>query len=247
MANEMKQRLRGKVALITGGSRGIGRAIAGTFAAEAASVFICGRNKADVEKAVDEIGKSGGAISGRAADIGQEDQVERIVRAAAAQYGKIDVLVNNASALGSRLPIAEYPSRAWEEVLRVNLTGLFLVTKRVLQLMLPRQRGSIINVSSGVGRVGKARWGAYAVSKFGLEGFTQMVAEEVHDFGIRVNAVNPGPTRTKMRAEAYPDEDPTKLPQPDEITEVFTYLASDDSVQITGKSLDAQDWTKPRN
>ena len=243
----MKQRLRGKVALITGGSRGIGRAIAGAFATEGASVFICGRHEASVEKAVAEIGKAGGAVSGRAADIGQEDQVERIVNGAAELYGRIDVLVNNASALGPRLPIAEYPSSAWEEVLRVNLWGLFLVTKQVVQLMLPRQQGSIINVSSGVGRIGKPRWGAYAVSKFGLEGFTQMLAEEVEDFGIRVNAVNPGPTRTKMRAEAYPDEDPMKLPQPDEITEVFTYLASDDSVQVTGKSLDAQDWTKRRN
>jgi len=101
------------------------------------------------------------------------------------------------------VPIAEYPEQAWEDVLRVNLTGLFLMTREVLQLMIPRRSGSVINVSSGVGKVGRARWGAYAVSKFGLEGFSQMVAEEVKEFGIRCNAVNPGPTRTDMRAEAW--------------------------------------------
>ena len=131
--------------------------------------------------------------------------------------------------------------------MRVNLTGVFFVTKEVLQIMIPRRQGSIINVSSGVGRVGKARWGAYAVSKFGLEGFTQMLAEEVNEFDIRVNAVNPGPTRTEMRAEAYPEENPMTLPTPDEITEVFSYLASDESLAVTGKSLDARDWKNHRN
>ena len=145
------------------------------------------------------------------------------------------------------MPIAEYPEAAWEEVLRVNLTGLFFVTKEVLQIMIPKRRGSIINVSSGVGRVGRARWGAYAVSKFGLEGFTRMLADEVKELGIRVNAVNPGPTRTEMRAEAYPEEDPMTLKMPGEITEVFIYLASDESAEESGQSLDAQDWKKPHN
>jgi NAD(P)-dependent dehydrogenase (short-subunit alcohol dehydrogenase family) len=247
MTSEVKQRLSGKIALITGGSRGIGRAVAAAFAAEGARVFICARNEGDIHLAIEEIRSKGGAIHGRAGDIGKLEDVKRVVRAAIDQYGGIDVLVNNASYLGPREPIASYPETAWEEALRVNLTGLFFVTKEVLQLMIPRRKGSIINVSSGVGRVGKARWGAYAVSKFGLEGFTQMLAEEVNEFGIRVNAVNPGPTRTEMRAEAYPEEDPTTLPTPDKVTEVFTYLASDDSSTVTGKSLDAQDWKDRRN
>jgi NAD(P)-dependent dehydrogenase (short-subunit alcohol dehydrogenase family) len=143
------------------------------------------------------------------------------------------------------MPIADYPLNAWEEVLRVNVTGVFLMTQRVLRLMMPQRNGSIINISSGVGRVGRPRWGAYAVSKFGVEGFTQMLAEEVKDFGIRANAVNPGPTRTEMRAAAYPDEDPLTLPAPEEIAPVFVYLASDASRAVTGKSFEAQEWSAP--
>jgi NAD(P)-dependent dehydrogenase (short-subunit alcohol dehydrogenase family) len=107
--------------------------------------------------------------------------------------------------------------------------------------MISRGQGSIINVTSGVGRVGRARWGAYAASKFALEGFSQTLADELKDTGIRVNSINPGPTRTAMRAAAYPDENPETLPRPDEITRAFVYLASDDSLGITGKTFEAQD------
>jgi len=131
--------------------------------------------------------------------------------------------------------------------LKVNLTAQFLVTKEVLRLMIARREGSIINVSSGVGRIGKARWGAYAASKFGIEGLTQLLAEEVKEFNIRVNAVNPGATRTEMRAEAYPEEDPLTLPTPNEITAVFVYLASPESIGVTGKSFDARDWLNKSN
>jgi NAD(P)-dependent dehydrogenase (short-subunit alcohol dehydrogenase family) len=244
MTIEGTRRLAGKSAFITGGSRGIGRAVAAAFAAEGARVFICGRNETDVRKSVEEIRQHGGVIDGQAGDVGRVDDVKRLVRALADQHGSIDVLVNNASALGPRVPIAEYPENAWQEVLRVNLMGLFLMTREVLQYMIPRRSGSLINVSSGVGKIGRARWGAYAVSKFGLEGFTQMVADEVKEFGIRCNAVNPGPTRTGMRADAYPEEDPMTLPTPEKITGVFTYLASDESAEMTGQSLEAQEWKR---
>jgi len=124
---------------------------------------------------------------------------------------------------------------------------MFGVTKEALRMMIPQKEGSIINLSSGVGRVGKARWGAYAVSKFGVEGFTQLLAEEMKEHNIRVNAVNPGGTRTDMRAEAYPQEDPLTLPAPDEITKVFVYLASPESEGVTGKSFEARDWLKKSN
>ena len=242
MASEASKRLDGKVALITGGSRGVGRAIAEAYAREDAKVFICARNQKEVDRVVSEIRRAGGQIDGSAGDIGKLEDVRRIVQTAAGEFGGIDVLVNNASLLGPRVHIASYPADAWEEVLRVNLTGLFFVTHLVLQIMIPRRQGSIVNLSSGVGRVGRARWGAYAASKFGVEGFTQMVAEEVKEFGIRANTVNPGATRTQMRAAAYPDEDPLTLPTPDEVTEIFTYLASDQSAGVTGKSLNARDW-----
>jgi NAD(P)-dependent dehydrogenase (short-subunit alcohol dehydrogenase family) len=242
MASSGEKDLLGKVALITGGSRGIGRAIASAFAQAGARVFICGRNRAALDQTLAEIRSSGGEIDGRAGDIGNADEAALIVGAALERFGSIDVLVNNASVLGARVPIAEYPVEAWEEVIRVNLNGLFYVTHEVLPVMLAQRSGSIINITSGVGRTGKARWGAYAVSKAGLEGFTQVLAEEVKGVGIRVNAVNPAGTRTQMRAAAYPGEDPMTLPTPAEIVPVFLYLASDLSAHITGKSLDAQDW-----
>jgi NAD(P)-dependent dehydrogenase (short-subunit alcohol dehydrogenase family) len=142
------------------------------------------------------------------------------------------------------VPIAEYPVSAWEDVVRVNLTGSFLMIQEALKIMIPQRSGSIINVSSGVGRTGRARWGAYAASKFGLEGLTQVLADEVRVFGIRVNTVNPGPTRTEMRALAYPEEDPMTLPTPDQVVPVFVYLASDASAAVTRQALDAQEWLK---
>jgi NAD(P)-dependent dehydrogenase (short-subunit alcohol dehydrogenase family) len=244
MASKEEQKLLGKVALITGGSRGIGKAVATAYAREGAAVVVCARKEADVQKAVAEIESFRARAYGCAGDVGKIEDAQRMVQRAAAQFGRIDILVNNASLLGPRVPIANYPVATWEEVLRVNLTGPFLMIQEALQIMMPQRQGSIINVSSGVGRSGKARWGAYAASKFGVEGLTQVVADEVREFGIRANAVNPGPTRTEMRAVAYPEEDPLMLPGPEAIVPVFVYLASDDSAAVTGQSLDAQDWLK---
>ena len=244
MASKDEQKLTGKVALITGGSRGIGRAIAAAYAREGAGVFICARGAADLHEVVAEIRSTGGKAHGRAGDKGDAAHAKAIVQEAVEEFGKLDVLVNNASLLGPRVPIAEYPVSAWEDVLRVNLTGSFLMIKEALKIMMPQRSGSIINVSSGVGRIGKARWGAYAPSKFGLEGLTQVLADELREVGIRVNAVNPGPTRTDMRALAYPEEDPLTLLTPEDIVPLFVYMASDDSSAVTGQSLDAQDWLK---
>jgi len=238
------EKLASKVALITGGSRGIGKAIALAYAREGAKVFISARRKENLADTVEEIRGAGGEANWHVADLTKTRDVKRLVREVIHSYGAIHILVNNASLLGPRETIARYPLAAWEEVVRVNLTGLFMVTKEVLEIMIPREEGTIINVSSGVGRVGKARWGAYAASKFGVEGFTQVLAEEVKARSIRVNAVNPGGTRTEMRAEAYPDEDPMTLPHPDEITGVFVYLATEESQGVTGKSFDARDWLK---
>jgi NAD(P)-dependent dehydrogenase (short-subunit alcohol dehydrogenase family) len=242
MASSGEKKLRGKAALITGGSRGIGRAIAGAFAQAGARVFICGRNQAVLDETMTEIRKGGGEIDGTAGDVGSVADARRIAAAALARFGATDVLVNNASVLGPRVSIAEYPFDAWEEVVRVNLNGVFFVTHEILPAMLARRTGSIINVTSGVGRTGKARWGAYAASKAGLEGFTQVLADEVKDAGVRVNAVNPSATRTRMRADAYPSEDPLTLPTPEQIVPLFLYLASDESVHMTGQTLEARDW-----
>lgn len=247
MTSVMNGELSEKVALITGGGRGIGKAIAAAYAREGAKVFICGREKTALAEAASEIRRKGGEISWRPTDIVQAGEVRKLVEEVCRVYGPVDILVNNASILGPRVPIAEYPLSSWEEVIKTNLTALFMVTQEVLKLMLPRKDGSIINVSSGVGRIGKAKWGAYAASKFGVEGLTQVLADEVKEHAIRVNAVNPGGTRTEMRAMAYPEEDPATLPKPEQIVAVFLYLASPQSRALTGQSLDARKWLKSKN
>jgi NAD(P)-dependent dehydrogenase (short-subunit alcohol dehydrogenase family) len=242
MASSDDKMLSGKGALITGGTRGIGLAVAEAYARAGARVFICGRNENSLAAALEKLRRTGAAGAGITGDIGDGADVERIADAALRHCGAIHVLVNNASMLGPREPIAVYPLADWNEVLRINLTGVFLITRAILPGMRRQRGGSIINVSSGVGRRGKARWGAYAVSKSGLEAFTQVLADEVSEFGIRVNSVNPAATRTAMRAAAYPLEDPQTLPLPEEIVPVFLYLASDESAAINGQSLEARDW-----
>ena len=242
MASSSEKKLQGKVALVTGGSRGIGRAIAAAYTNAGASVFICGRDQAAVDGAIDELRGDGGDIDGAAGDIGSSDDAKRLVQNALSRFATIDVLVNNAGILGPRETIADYPISVWNEVIRINLTGLFLITHEVLPIMLARRSGSIINVTSGVGRMGKAKWGAYAVAKAGLEGFTQVLADEVKSLGIRVNSVNPAATRTRMRAAAYPTEDPLTLPSAESNTPIFVHLASADSSGVNGQSLSARDW-----
>lgn len=243
MASDSDQVLLGKVALVTGGSRGIGRAIAEAYARAGAKVFICGRNTAHLGRAIEQI-REVGVIDGIAGDIGDERDVERIVQAAINHFGAIHVLVNNASVLGPREPLHQYPLAAWHEVVRINLTGIFLMVRAVLPIMFKQGTGSIINLSSGVAKKGRARWGAYAVSKAGVEALTQVLADEVSASGLRVNAVNPAPTRTEMRAQAYPSEDPLTLPTPDQILPIFLYLASDASAAVSGQSLESRDWLK---
>ncbi|HEX2386066.1 MAG TPA: YciK family oxidoreductase [Candidatus Binatia bacterium] len=244
MADKPAEKLSGKVTLVTGSSRGIGRAVALAYAKEGAKVFLCARNEAELERAASEIRAAGGEAAFAAIDLARDGAGERLVREVEHRYGALDVLVNNAGILGPRAPIATYPIDAWEEVIHINVTSTFAVTQAALRLMMARRQGSIINISSGVGRIGKARWGAYAVSKFAVEGLTQVLADELKDWNIRANAVNPGGTRTAMRAEAYPEEDPGTLPTAEEITPVFIYLASEQSAAITGQSLDARRWVK---
>ncbi|MFQ5656774.1 MAG: SDR family NAD(P)-dependent oxidoreductase [Candidatus Methylomirabilales bacterium] len=235
-------RLEGKVALVTGASQGIGKAVAAAYAREGADVIVTARGRERLEAAAVEIRKSGRGVVPLQVDVVDRQQVQGVAGEIKRQFGRLDVLVNNASLLGPRIPIFEYPEEDWERVIAVNLHGPFFVVKACLPLLSASGGGSIINVSSGVGRIGKPRWGAYAASKFGLEGLTQVLAAELQSLRIRVNAVNPGGTRTTMRAAAYPDEDPRTLPTPEQIAPVFVYLASDASHAVTGQSLEARDF-----
>jgi NAD(P)-dependent dehydrogenase (short-subunit alcohol dehydrogenase family) len=245
MTSTHQKKLINNVALITGATRGIGKAVAAAYLREGARVFICARNQQEVAATVRELryDNTDAQVDGCAGDVGKENDVCQIVDAVIERFQTIDTLVNNASLLGPRVALVDYPFGQWEDVIRVNLHGVFLLSQQVVKRMIARRHGSIINVSSGVGRVGRARWGAYAVSKFGLEGLTQVLADEVKEFGIRVNSVNPGPTRTEMRAEAYPEEDPLTLPTPEQITPIFVHLASAQSENVTGQMLEAQDWS----
>jgi NAD(P)-dependent dehydrogenase (short-subunit alcohol dehydrogenase family) len=234
-------KLKGKKALITGGARGIGRGVAEAYLREGASVLICGRNEINLKSACNEL-SGAGDIDYVVADIANKDEAAHLASVTAQRWKSLDVLVNNASILGVRAPIIEYPEDVWDEVVQINLNAQFYVTKAILPLL--SSGSSIINLSSSVGRKGKREWGAYAASKFGLEGMTQVLADELSDMEIRVNSVNPGGTRTDMRADAYPDEDPETLPTPEDISPVFVYLASDESADDNGKEFNARDWIR---
>jgi len=230
--------LEGKVAVITGASQGLGRALALAFAREGARVVINSRAEESVRPVAGEVESAGAEVLALAADVSVSADVERLVGATVERFGRIDVLVNNAGVLGPRVPIEEYPEEEWRRVIDANLTGPFLVSKAVIPRM--PEGGSIVNVVSGVSVEGRPEWGAYSVSKFGVEGLTQILGAELKERGIRVNAVDPGGMRTEMRAAAYPEEDPMTRITPEENTGVFLYLASDESQGITGERFKAQ-------
>lgn len=231
-------KLENKRAVITGGTKGLGRALAARFLAEGADVAICARNSKDLE-AAKKLAPEKRKVVAFPCDISNSTEVKTFAEAVLAEFGTVDVLVNNASRLGPRVPVAEYPLADWDEVVQTNINGTFFLTRLLIPSMMKRGTGCIINVSSSVGKAGRKHWGAYAVSKAGLEGMTQVLADELKSFNIRVNSVNPGPMATDMRRAAYPNEDQSTLRTPDQLTDIFVYLASQDGVGISGQSFDA--------
>jgi NAD(P)-dependent dehydrogenase (short-subunit alcohol dehydrogenase family) len=179
------------------------------------------------------------------ADVSKPRDIERIVATTLAQFkGQLDVLVNNASTIGpSPMPyLLDYPVEDFREVLDTNLIGPFLLIKNALPAMIERG-GSIINVTSDAGQIGYAGWGAYGISKFGLEGMSQTWASELEETGVRVNWVDPGSMNTAMHRAAEPEEDPSEWADPADVVDVFVFLASDKSKGVTGKRFQAQeDW-----
>jgi len=238
-------RLEGKVAMISGGSKGLGAALARRFVEEGAAVSICARRPEEAADLARELRASGGRCLVVGCDVTDEAAVDAWVRGTLAEFGRLDAVVNNASILGSRVAIADVPADEWRAVLEVNLTGPFLVAKACID-PLTATRGSMIHISSGVGDHGRPYWGAYCPSKNGLEALSEMLAGELAEAGVRSNAVDPGAMRTVMRAEAYPDEDPEGVPTPYEITDIFVWLASDASADVTGKRFRAREFEWPR-
>jgi len=236
--------LEGRIILITGASDGIGRALAIHAAAHGAQVILHGRNAAKLEKVYDEIETLGGAPRPSIAVLdfatAGSEAYTSLADSLVEEFGRLDGLVNNASILGERYSIEQYDAAMWQQVMHVNVTAAFAITQVCLPLLHQSQDASIMFTSSGVGRVGKPFWGAYAVSKFATEGLSQVLASEQEHGPIRVNCINPGPVRTAMRRAAYPAEDRDALKTAEQILPTYMYLLGPDSRGVTGQSLDAQ-------
>jgi NAD(P)-dependent dehydrogenase (short-subunit alcohol dehydrogenase family) len=238
--------LSGKNILITGASQGLGREMALRFAREdAAGLSLVARHADKLNAVRAELRKLAPKIDIVAieADVSKPRDIERIVATTLAQFkGQLDVLVNNASTIGpSPMPyLLDYPVENFREVLDTNLIGPFLLIKNALPAMI-ENGGSIINVTSDAGQVGYPGWGAYGISKFGLEGLSQTWASELDETGVRVNWVDPGNMNPAMHRAAEPEEDPSEWANPADVTEVFVFLASDESKNVTGKRFQAQE------
>ncbi|QIL88933.1 MULTISPECIES: YciK family oxidoreductase [Microbulbifer] len=236
--------LKDKIILVTGAGDGIGRVAAKTYAAHGATVILLGRTVPKLEAVYDEIEAAGGAkpailpvdLSGV-----KWEELEFLAQGVEQEFGRLDGLLHNASLLGQRTPMANYHYSVWQQVMQVNVNAAFGLTKAMLPLLEEAKAASVIFTGSGVGLKGRAYWGAYAVSKFATEGMMQVLADEVDGVSnIRVNSINPGATRTNMRAAAYPAEDPKTVATPEEIMPTYLYLMGDDSIGVNGKQFNAQ-------
>lgn len=241
--------LQGKNVLITGAGSGIGLVLAKTCALYGANVVLVGRSRERLEQAFDWIAERTHTtpviVPCDLAGL-RDDNASALHDAIADNLGHLDGLVHNASLLGAMTPIAHYPTATWESVLRVNTTAPFLLTRALLPLLDASPRGSLIFTSSGVGRQPRAFWGAYAVSKVALDGLMDVLVDELRATSrILVTSLNPGGTRTTMRAQAYPAEDPQQLPVAEAHMALYLYLLSAAPASLQGARLNARDWPGP--
>ena len=218
-------RLEERIAFVTGASRGIGRAVAKRFAAEGAHVMLLARTQGALEELDDEIREAGGQATLVPLDLTDFDQIDRTGAALFERFERLDVLVGNAGVLGTMGPVAHMDPAVWEHVMAVNVTANWRLIRSFDPLLRASDAGRAIFVTSGAARGARAYWGAYAVSKAALEMVVGTYAAEMEKTNVRVNLVDPGATRTGMRAEAYPGEDPLSLKEPDSLTDVFVALA----------------------
>lgn len=236
--------LTGKHVLVTGASDGIGRAVALKCAELGATVILLGRSNEKLNRVYDEIEANNWpqpAIVPLHLETTNEVQFNQLAVQLETAFGKLDGLVHCAAALGDQTLIEMYDPQTWRQVFDVNVHGAFMLTQALLPLLRSSDNASIIFTGSSVGRKGRAHWGAYAVSKFAVEGLMQVLADELENvYPIKVNSINPGPVRTAMRATAYPAEEPANLRRPEEVTSLYCYLLGSDSKGINGQALDAQ-------
>ncbi|RKY04061.1 SDR family NAD(P)-dependent oxidoreductase, partial [Candidatus Poribacteria bacterium] len=212
------RRLEGKVAIITGGGRGIGRAVTLALAREGANVVPVARTLSEIEETAREAEKLGVEAMPIQADVTDEEQVEGMVRRVIERFGRIDILVNNAGT-AKHNRVVDIRTEDWREMIEVNLTGLMFCTRAVMRHMERQGGGYIVNISSMAGKHGSKRYAAYSATKFGVIGFTECAAKEGLEKGIFVSVVCPGPVATKLRASNHPDDNPEELMLPEDVAE----------------------------
>ena len=239
----VSQALKGKIILVTGAGEGLGRQAALTYAQEGATVILLGRTLSKLESTYDEIERSGakqpaiipldmqGATSQHYQDMAQTIET---------QFGHLDGVLHNAGLLGILGPFEQIEEKTYDDVMQVNVKAPFLMTQALIPLLLKSEDARILFTSSTVGHSGRAYWGTYAISKFATEGMMQVLADELSNTCVKVNAINPGATRTQMRANAFPAENANLLKTPKEIMPLYVYLMSEEGKKITGQCIDAQ-------
>ena len=238
-----KNALKDKVILITGAGDGIGKQAAITFADYGAKLILLSRTKTKLEQTAEEIVKAG-HTKPKLCALDMLDATRRdyhnIARKIEDEYNGLDGVLHNAGLLGEIVPFEEITESVFDDLIQVNVKAQLMLTQAVLPLLRHSNKGRIVFTSSTVGHAGRALWGSYAISKFATEGMMQVLADELKETSVRVNAINPGATRTSMRAQAKPDEDPKILKTPEDIMPLYLYLMSDESQEINGKCIDAQ-------
>lgn len=235
---------RDRIILVSGAGDGIGRSAALTLAAHGATVVLLGRTQAKLEQVYDEIKAAGGpepAMAPVNLAVARPEDCQELASLFDKEFGRLDGVLHNASELGDITPLEGYAPGTWDSVMQVNVNAAFYLTQAMLPLLRKSKDAAVLFTSSSVGRRGRAFWGAYAVSKAATENLAQVLAAELaNTTAIRVNTLNPGATRTAMRANAYPGEDPESLKPPEAIMAPYLYLLGPESHGVTGVSLDAQ-------
>jgi NAD(P)-dependent dehydrogenase (short-subunit alcohol dehydrogenase family) len=236
--------LRDRVILVTGAGKGIGAAIAKAYARFGAQVVLLDLDIKTLEAVYDDIERAGGpqpAIYPMNLEGAAEKDYLELADRVGAEFDRLDGLVHNAAMLGALIPMQHYDAALWHRIMQVNLNAPFMLTRACLPLMLRTGEASILFTSDESGRQGRAYWGAYGVSKAGVECLMQILADELEaNTRVRVNSIDPGPVATAMRALAYPGENPAQRPQPEDVVTPFLYLMSADSAGLTGRRFDAQ-------
>ncbi len=241
----MTGQLEGRIALITGANRGIGYAISRAYAREGAECLLAGRHGAGLERAAAEIKAAGGKASVLSLDLEKVESVHAMVEHISKAYPRLDIFVANAALLGARVAITKYPLEVWKQTFQANVHANLLLLQGLDPLLRKSDAGRVVILTAGVARTPKVGTGSYAVSKAALEAMAGIYALESATTPIKVNMVNPGPTRTQMRARAVPEEDPMTIKTPADIAPLFVELASP-ACKRQGEWIAADEWMKSR-